>query len=141
MWLEDGRELGAYLATASDWPGVQLGGRIRRSRRHLGEEAWASQKSHWWVSSLSPAPHRAEHVAQLLRDHWTIENGVFRVRDVSYDEDRLHGCQIGYGLSMVRNVAITLIRGAGYLYIPDGWRDIVCRPDQGLSFLSEELIL
>jgi hypothetical protein len=72
---------------------------------------------------------------------WTIENGVFRVRDVSYDEDRLHGRQIGYGLSMVRNVAINLIRAASYPYIPDGWRDMVCRPDQGFSFLSEKLTL
>lgn len=38
----------------------------------------------------------------------------------SYDEDRLHGRQIAYCLSMLRNMAINLIRGTGYPYIPDG---------------------
>ena len=82
----------------------------------------------------------AASIAQLLRGHWAIENGLFRVRDVTYDEDRLHGRQIAYGLSMLRNVVINVIRGAGYRYIPDGCRDIACKPDHGLHLLHDGLI-
>lgn len=141
LWLVDSRGLNSYLEEEYGWSGVQCSGRIRRSRKHTGEEAWQKRETHTWVSSLSPTWVTACKLAQLLRAHWIIENGVFRVRDVSYDEDRLHGRKIAYGLSMIRNVAITIIRHARYPYIPDGWRDIACRPDHGLSFLRKRLIL
>ncbi len=70
-----------------------------------------------------------------MRDHWTIENGIFQVRDVSYDEDHLHGRKIARGLSSFRNVAINIIRHAGYPFVPDGWRDIVSHPGLGLDLL------
>ncbi len=58
------------------------------------------------------------------------------MRDVSYDEDRLHGRAIGGVLSTLRNVAINLIRRLAYRYIPDGWRALSARPDEGLSLLT-----
>ena len=114
---------------------MRLCGRIRRSRRPLGAGAWAEQETHLWVSSLSPEEVTARQVAKLLRGHWGVENGVFRVRDVSYDEDRLHGRRVGRTLSTVRNAAITLIRRQGYRYVPDGWRDIASRPGFGVFLL------
>jgi hypothetical protein len=78
-------------------------------------------------------------VAAYLRDHWAIENGVFRVRDVSYDEDRLHGRTIGLGLALIRNTAINLLRQQGYRFIPDGWRALASLPDRGLHLLVKIL--
>jgi hypothetical protein len=124
-----------YLDEALDWPRMRLCGRIRRSRRSLGAPAWAEQETHLWVSSLSPEQVTAREVAKLLREHWGVENGVFRVRDVSYDEDRLHGRRVGRTLSTVRHAAITLIPRQGYPYVPDGWRDIASRPGFGLFLL------
>jgi predicted transposase YbfD/YdcC len=141
VWVVASQGLQRYLEQELGWSGVQLSGRIRRSRKHTGKEDWEEQKTHTWVSSLSPAQGTARRMAQLLRSHWTIENGVFRVRDVSYDEDRLHGRQIASALSTLRNVAINIIRYAGYPYIPDGWRDIACMPDHGLYLLDGRLTL
>lgn len=126
-----------YLQDEWHWRGLQLSGRIRRSRRASSESAWESQETWTWVSSLSPTVGTPEQVAQDLRAHWAVENGVFRVRDVSYDEDRLHGRKIGHSLSILRNVAITLIRREGYPYIPDGWRDIAVQSDHGLHLLTK----
>lgn len=56
----------------------------------------------------------AKEALSRLRQHWAIENGVFRVRDVTYDEDRLHDRKIGLGLSSIRNAAITLLRQCAY---------------------------
>jgi hypothetical protein len=67
-----------------------------------------------------------------------VENGIFRVRDVTYDEDRLHGRKIGHSLAILRNVAITLIRREGYPYIPDGWRDIAVQEDHGFHLLTKD---
>jgi hypothetical protein len=125
----------AYLAQDYDWPGVQLSGQIRRSRRSLTSSTWEEQQTFTWVSSLSGQRASARLVSDCLRQHWTIENGVFWVRDVSYAEDRLHGRKIGPCLSIFRNVAINLIRRQGYVLIPDGWREIANLPDRGLHLL------
>lgn len=127
----------AYLQDEWQWRGVQLSGRIRRSRTACDQSAWESQETWTWVSSLSPTGETPERLAQDLRGHWAVENGVFRVRDVSYDEDRLHGRKIGHSLSILRNMAITLIRREGYPYIPDGWRDIAVHHDHGLHLLTK----
>ena len=123
-----------YLNEALDWPEMRLCGRIRRSRRPLGVQTW-EQETHLWVSSLSPEEVTAREVAMHMRGHWGVENGIFRVRDVSYDEDRLHARQVGRTLATVRNAAITLIRRQGYPYVPDGWRDLASRPGLGLLLL------
>jgi predicted transposase YbfD/YdcC len=127
----------AYMAQEWRWPGIQLSGRIRRSRKGRTKTDWESQETWTWVSSLSPELGTPERVAQDLRGHWAIENGVFRVRDVSYDEDRLHGRKIGHSLSIIRDIAITIIRRERYPYIPDGWRDIATHKDHGLRLLTK----
>ena len=57
-----------------------------------------------------------------------MENGVFRVRDVSYQEDRLHARKIAYHLSQIRNRAMML-------NIPDGWRYFSARSEKGIELL------
>ncbi len=135
VWLVESQAMQAYLAQDYDWPGVQLSGQIRRSRRSLTSVAWEEQKTFTWVSSVPSQRASARLVSDCLRQHWTIENGVFWVRDVSYAEDRLHGRKIGPCLSIFRNVAINLIRRQGYPFIPDGWREIANLPDRGLHLL------
>lgn len=124
-----------YLAQDYDWQGVRLSGRIRRSRRPLTSPVWEEQETHSWVSSLSFERTSAEQISCYLRQHWTIENGVFWVRDISYGEDRFHGRKIGPCLSVFRNAAINLIRRQKYPFIPDGWREIANMPDRGFHLL------
>ena len=64
---------------------------------------------------------------------------MHRVRDVSYDEDRLHGRSIGHVLTLVRNAAMMLLRQQGYRYIPDGWRYLQAQPNRGLHLLYQSL--
>ncbi len=135
--MVDSQEMTAYLGEEWHWRGVQLSGRIRRSRWVGGPEGEDSQETWTWVSSLSPAVGTPERIAQELRGHWAVENAIFRVRDVTYDEDRLHGRKIGHSLAILRNVAITLIRREGYPYIPDGWRDIAAQKDHGLHLFTK----
>jgi hypothetical protein len=71
-----------------------------------------------------------------LQAHWTIENRVFRVRDVTDDEDRVHGRMIGHGLSSIRNGAITLLRQLDYRYIPDAHRAIAAQPALAFALLG-----
>jgi hypothetical protein len=57
----------------------------------------------------------AQRLLDLVRGHWTIENGLHWVRDVVFDEDR---SQIRKGngprvMATLRNLAISMLRIAG----------------------------
>ena len=78
-------------------------------------------------------------LAHALRRHWTLGNGVHRVRDVTWREDRSHARRIGRPLATLRNTVMTLVRGLGYTFIPDGWRALGARPDYGLPYLIQPL--
>jgi predicted transposase YbfD/YdcC len=61
----------------------------------------------------------AEKMLRLVRGHWTIENRLHWVRDVTFDEDR---SQIRKGagprvMASLRNLAISVLRLAGARYI------------------------
>src|ERR1019366_6364815 len=60
----------------------------------------------------------------LSRGHWTIENRLHWVRDVTFDEDRSRvrkgaGAQV---MASLRNLAISLLRLAGARYIAPALR-------------------
>ncbi|WP_342343924.1 transposase [Actinomyces succiniciruminis] len=53
-----------------------------------------------------------EQIAAWIQGHWSIENRLHWVRDVTYDEDR-HQLRTGSGpqvMATLRNLAISLIR-------------------------------
>ena len=141
VWLVDSAKMAPYLEQELNWPGVRLSGHVRRSRRSSSATQWESQETHTWVSSLSLAHVSPRTINELLRGYWAVENGLFRVRDVSYDEDRLHGRCIGPTLSSIRNIAISIIRRQAYRYIPDGWRDIAAHRDHGLHLLRRRRLI
>ncbi len=136
IWVVESKELGEYLAQEYRWPDLKWSGRIRRLRKRIGKEEWEEEREDVWVAGGNIEDLTGERAAALLRGHWGIENAVFRVRDVDYDEDRLHGRAIGLVLSTLRNIAINLLRRAGFRYIPDGQRDMAARPDRGLSLIT-----
>lgn len=135
VWVVESRELGAYLEEEYGWPEVRWSGWVRRYRRRIGQSAWEQMEEWPWIAGGAVERLSGQQAARCLRGHWGIENGVFRVRDVSYDEDRLHARATGLVLSTLRNVAINLIRRLGYHYIPDGWRALSARADRGLPLL------
>jgi hypothetical protein len=64
------------------------------------------------VSSLSAARISARAMLAHSRGHWTIENRLHHVRDMTYDEDRSqirkqNGPQV---MALLRNLAISLLR-------------------------------
>ena len=133
-------DMQAYLRDEFGWPGVQWCGRIRRQRwtPEKGEE----ERIQVWVAGAAfPWSLDIQTAARYLRGHWTIENRVFYVRDVTMDEDRLHGRQIGPALSSIRNVTLSLMRlffpGR---YIPDAIRLVRALPDGGFSLLTASLL-
>jgi len=76
------------------------------------------------ISSLSPEHASPQRLLALSRNHWTIENRLHWVRDVTFDEDRSRvrkgaGAQV---MASLRNLAISLLRIAGASYIAPALR-------------------
>jgi predicted transposase YbfD/YdcC len=96
---------------------------IRRDTTHL-----TSGKHHtetvYGLTSLSNHKADPTRLQELIRGHWSIENRLHWVRDVTFDEDRCrirkgNGAQVMAGL---RNLAISLLRMAGSRFIPSALR-------------------
>jgi len=141
----DGGELSDYLEQEYGWPQMRLVGQMRRLRRRLHHATWESKQTSYWIAGGNLPPLTPAQLQAHLRRHWTIENAVFYVRDVTMDEDRLHGRRApsgrGPALSALRNGAINLSRRTGFRYVPDARRFIPARPDLGLSLLFNQLKL
>jgi hypothetical protein len=87
---------------------------LRRTTTLLATGA-ARRETVYGVTSLSAAQASPARLLALVRAHWTIENRLHWVRDVTFDEDR---SQIRRGagpqvMATLRNLAISLLRLAG----------------------------
>jgi predicted transposase YbfD/YdcC len=83
------------------------------------------------VTSLNPAQANPARLLALSRGHWSIENRLHWVRDVTFDEDRSRvrrgrGAQV---MATLRNLAVSLLRMAGARYIPSALRHCARRDD------------
>ena len=90
------------------------------------------------VTSLSAERASPSRLLELSREHWTIENRLHWVRDVTFDEDR---CQVRSGsgpqtLSAIRNAAIGLLRMAGVGNIAAALRRNAARPNIPLALVG-----
>jgi predicted transposase YbfD/YdcC len=70
------------------------------------------------VTSLSSREAAPEHLATYVREHWSIENKIHWVRDVTFREDasQVTGSRPRV-MATLRNLVIGLIRQAGYTKI------------------------
>ena len=76
------------------------------------------------LTSLTPQQADPARLLSLSRGHWSIENRLHYVRDVTFDEDRStvrrgRGAQV---MASLRNLAISLLRMAGARYIAPALR-------------------
>jgi hypothetical protein len=131
--------LGPYLAREFGWPQVQQVGWVRRRWRPLNEPTWRGDETRLWITSLPRNRAGPATLARLLRGHWTIENPVHWVRDVTWQEDQGHGRAVGVALATVRNAVINVLRRRGFAYIPDARRWIAVHPARGLALLTRPL--
>ena len=113
--------------------------RIERERRNVKTGKVEHETVHG-LTSLPPEQATAEFVLSLVRGHWSIENRVHYVRDVSYDEDR---CRVRTGhlprnLACLNNLAISIVRIQGrFEFIPQAHRYYARRPQDAVRQLLE----
>lgn len=105
---------------------------IRLTRDRLNPRtAQRTRESVYAITSLTPRHASPARLAALIRGHWTIENRLHWVRDVTFDEDR---SQIRTGnaprlMATIRNLAITIHRLAGATNIAAATRAAMRNPE------------
>ena len=92
------------------------------------------------ITSLPPEKAPARRLLDLTRQHWSIENGLYYVRDVVFGED---ACRARKGstprfLAAIRNLAITLLARAGSSCFAAALRRHAAQPLEALALLHAQ---
>lgn len=111
--------------------------RKKNSRRYTTVET-RTAVAVFVITSLSAREAEPEHIAGYVRGHWSIENKIHWVRDVTYREDssRVRTAARPRIMATLRNLAIGLIRQAGHTKIADTIRKIKHDPHLPLAILG-----
>jgi predicted transposase YbfD/YdcC len=96
-----------WLKEHGDWPGLRSLAVVESHRQVLGR---TSVERRYYISSRCGTD--AEAMAEVVRDHWGIENRVHWQLDVSFNEDQ---CRVRTGhaaenLSRLRRMALNLLK-------------------------------
>ncbi len=103
------------ISTGIDFPHAVQAIQIRRRRRRLDQPKRFTTETVYAITDLHVHQAKPAQLASWVRGHWSIENKVHWVRDVTYDEDRSQ-IRTGTGpevMAALRNAAIGALRTAG----------------------------
>jgi predicted transposase YbfD/YdcC len=131
--LESTTALNDYL----EWPGVAQVLR-RTCQRTLIKSGKMTTRVRYAVTTLSRTMVSLAQIESVWRRHWTIENQLHYVRDVSFGEDQ---CQIHCGnapqaLAALRNAILALLRFEGWPSPPSAFRHFAAHPQLALRLLG-----
>src|SRR6266508_1303097 len=103
-----------------DWPEVQQVVR-RECERIILKTGKRTTEVSYGLISLTPDEADAATIEAFWRGHWTIENQLHYIRDVTFGEDAGHAGQgaTAHVLAALRNGLLRLFRHAHWTSIPD----------------------
>ena len=128
--------MNTYLAPT--WPLVRQVARLTRTVtvRKTGK---TTHEVVYLITDLSAIQASPRRLLDLVRGHWSIENRLHYVRDVSFGEDRsrLRTGSAPQILAALRNLAITLIHRSGSSQIAVTRRHFASHPREAFLFLLQ----
>ncbi len=124
-------------ATGIAFPGAAQVFRITRHTGGLDGQRTRKETVHG-ITNLGPEHADDTKLADLVRGHWSIENSIHWVRDVTYREDasRIRTGNAPAVLAAIRNVVTTVLRLAGVANIAAARRAAALDPTAILAILK-----
>lgn len=125
------------VAEALGFPHAASFVRVYRERCGMDDVPMSTETS-YYLTDLSGELATPQALAYYIRGHWAIENRSHHVRDVTFREDL---CQVRRGgapqvLATLRNLAISLLRLAGFTNIAAGRRWVAFDYTRGLALIG-----
>lgn len=119
-----------------DWPYLGQVFEIERESYDCSKQQ-TRQEIAYGITSLTADKADAGRLMVLVRNHWSIENGLHYRRDVTFQEDACRmksrtGAQV---LAVLNNLAIGLIRHLGWDNAAEARRFFAARIDKALSLI------
>lgn len=117
------------------WPHA---GQVCAIKREITRKAKTTVEWGYAITSLPPAQASPQRLLALWRGHWSIENKLHWVRDVTFDEDRSQ-VRTGAGpqvMAALRSTAIGALRRAGHTNIAAALRTYAGHPRAALALLG-----
>lgn len=129
IWMS--RDLTSYL----HWPGLTHVFKVKRDRSDKNQK---STEIIFGIASLPERYSSIEGLSKYLRGHWSIENNLHRVRDVSFGEDKStirkgHAPEVMAGL---RNLVISIFQRGNVKSYPQAFRRFSAQPEELFTFLG-----
>lgn len=131
-------QLARELEQYSDWPHLAQVCALKRTWHYKGV---AHEATTYAITSLPPELTGASQALGLKRQHWSIENGLHHVKDVTLGEDAslIHK---GYGpdnMSLMRHTVVSLLDQAGHYRVAAKLRQHSRHPKQALALMGINL--
>jgi len=108
---------------------------LHRTRRFA--DGRVEQETAYGITSLRPGAAGASRLLHLNRAHWSIENNLHRVRDVTFGEDasRVRSGNAPQVLAALRNALNHLLAAARVPNFAAALRRFAARPREALQLL------
>ena len=131
--LESTTALNDYL----EWPAVAQVLRRTCQRTHL-KTGKTTFHVRFAITSLTRKRVSLDQIESVWRRHWTIENQLHHVRDVSFGEDacQIHSGNAPQALAALRNGILALLRFEGWPSPPTAFRHFQAHPQLALRLLG-----
>jgi predicted transposase YbfD/YdcC len=119
-----------------DWPYVGQVLKMERETYNCRQQHTRSEIV-YGITSLPAAKADAARLMALVRNHWSIENGLHYRRDVTFQEDacRMKSRMAAQVLAVLNNLAIGVIRHLGWNNAAEARRFFAARIGEALSHI------
>lgn len=120
-----------------NWPGLAQTFKLTRRRVSL-KTGTVETETIYGLTSLSPERATPLDLLTFIQLHWTIENKLHWVKDVTMDEDH---CQLRTGrthqlMALFRNLTLSLLRLRSDRAIASSFRSLAAQPHLAIDLVS-----